>query len=79
MTVKVLLFAAARRWAGASELSLELPVGARADAVYGDPRLASLVPHRRSLRLAVNEEFSADDRALADGDTVAVLPPVSGG
>jgi molybdopterin converting factor subunit 1 len=79
MTVKVLLFAAARRWAGAGELSVELPAGARADSVYSDARLAALAPHRKSLRLAVNAEFADDSRPLADGDTVAVLPPVSGG
>lgn len=76
MTVKVLLFAAARRWAGAPELALELPAGARAGDVLAHPALA---PHRASLRLAVNEEFSPESRALADGDVVAVLPPVSGG
>lgn len=79
MTVKVLLFAAARRWAGAAEISLKAPAGARAGDVFSDPRLAGLTPHRASLRLAVNEEFVASDHALKDGDVVAVLPPVSGG
>lgn len=79
MTVKVLLFASARRWAGAGELSLEVPAGARAADVFADPCLAGLTPHRAALRLAVNEEFVAGDHALKDGDVVAVLPPVSGG
>jgi len=34
---------------------------------------------RESLRLAVNGEFAAWERPLADGDEVAFLPPVSGG
>lgn len=28
---------------------------------------------------AVNEEFSSDDEVIQDGDTVAFIPPVSGG
>ena len=79
MRVRVLLFAAARRWAGTAELSVECPAGARAADVFREPRLAALLPHRRTLRLAVNEEFVADGHALKDGDAVAVLPPVSGG
>ncbi|TBR24001.1 MoaD/ThiS family protein [bacterium] len=79
VTVKVLLFASARRWAGAGELTLEPKAGARASDVFADPRLAALVPHRAALRLAVNEEFVADGHPLKDGDVVAVLPPVSGG
>jgi molybdopterin synthase sulfur carrier subunit len=31
------------------------------------------------LRVAVNGEFSAWDRVLAEGDEVVFLPPVSGG
>ena len=31
------------------------------------------------LRVAVNGEFAAWDRALADDDEIAFLPPVSGG
>ncbi|MBT2687350.1 molybdopterin converting factor subunit 1 [Bacillus sp. ISL-47] len=28
---------------------------------------------------AVNEEFASDDEVIQDGDTVAFIPPVSGG
>ncbi|MGA9333230.1 MAG: molybdopterin converting factor subunit 1 [Rudaea sp.] len=31
------------------------------------------------IRVAVNGEFTSWDRALADGDEVAFVPPVSGG
>lgn len=79
MNVRVLLFAAARRWAGTDELSVSAAAGARAADVYLEPRLAGLLPHRASLRLAVNEEFVAEAHPLKEGDVVAVLPPVSGG
>lgn len=28
---------------------------------------------------AINEEFASDDEVIQDGDTVAFIPPVSGG
>ncbi|HSX62032.1 MAG TPA: MoaD/ThiS family protein [Tahibacter sp.] len=37
----------------------------------------ALAPER--LRVAVNGEFANWDRALADGDEIVFLPPVSGG
>jgi len=40
------------------------------------PALAGMRGH---LRLAVNEDFAGDDRILADGDVVALIPPVAGG
>ncbi len=32
-----------------------------------------------SLRIAVNREYVGDEHVLADGDEVAVIPPVAGG
>ncbi len=79
MSVNVLLFAAARRWTGLGSLALDAAPGATVRALLADPRLAALAPHLGSLRFAVNEEFAPLDAAVGDGDTVAVLPPVSGG
>jgi len=57
------------------------------DSVHGDAR--SLYAELRTrhgialpaerVRVAINGEFAAWDRALADGDEIAFLPPVSGG
>lgn len=41
-----------------------------------DPRLAGLTQH---CRFAVNEEYAALETVLKEGDTVAALPPMSGG
>jgi len=40
------------------------------------PNLARLAP---VLSVAVNREYASGDRVLADGDEVALIPPVSGG
>jgi len=29
--------------------------------------------------IAVNEEYASSDQVLKEGDTVAIIPPVSGG
>ena len=34
---------------------------------------------RAQVRVAHNDEFATGTEALADGDTVALLPPVAGG
>lgn len=31
------------------------------------------------IRVAVNQEFATPDRAVADGDEIALFPPVTGG
>jgi molybdopterin synthase catalytic subunit len=40
------------------------------------PALTELLP---AVRISVNQEFRALDFAVADGDEVAIIPPVSGG
>ena len=82
MRVHVLLFAMLRQRAGTESLELELPDGATtADALAALGRqdgLADLVG-RMPLRVAVNREYVPEATALAPGDEVAVIPPVSGG
>jgi molybdopterin synthase catalytic subunit/molybdopterin converting factor small subunit len=74
--VSVRLFAGLREAAGRDELELELPDGARvADALAQVQHLAPDTP----LVLAVNREYAARDAVLAEGDELAVVPPVSGG
>ncbi len=74
MRVTVRLFAGLRELAGHSTLELE-DVSTVADVW---PRLG-LGDEPAGLLYAVNREYVSTDRALADGDEVALIPPVSGG
>jgi MoaE-MoaD fusion protein len=76
MVVRVRLFAMLRERAGASELSLELPEGARVrDALAALSELADGLP----LVMAVNREYASAEAPLSAGDELALIPPVSGG
>lgn len=80
MRIRVLLFAAYRDLAGASELALELPAGATAeDLVTAARRHGDL--HRLPTQpvIAINRRYATLDSRLNDGDEVALLPPVAGG
>jgi molybdopterin converting factor subunit 1 len=76
MVVTVRLFAMLRERAGASEVTLELPDGARVrDALDSLGDLARGLP----LVMAVNREYAPEDQVLDAGDELALIPPVSGG
>jgi molybdopterin converting factor subunit 1 len=81
MRIEVLCFAIARDAVGAAQLELELATATTVGAVAA--ALAENHPALRPLldrmRYAINEEFVPPTRALADGDTLALIPPVSGG
>jgi molybdopterin synthase catalytic subunit len=70
------LFAGLRERAGASEVELELPEGARvADALE---RMRSLT-EGVAVVMAVNHEYADAGAPLQGGDELALIPPVSGG
>ena len=76
MEVTVRLFAMLRERAGASEVTVELPEGARVrDALAALGGLADGLP----LVMAVNREYAPEDAVLDPGDELALIPPVSGG
>ena len=74
MRVTVKLFAGLRERAGWKELELD-----------GVERVSDVWPalqlgdEPKGLLYAVNRDYADPDRPLADGDEVAVIPPVSGG
>jgi molybdopterin converting factor subunit 1 len=82
MTVLILYFAALRELVGVSEerlsgLSRPLSVSGLSQMLAG--RYPQLRPHLGSVRFAVNETFADAGTGIEDGDTVALIPPVSGG
>jgi molybdopterin converting factor subunit 1 len=81
MHIRVRLFAIQREHAGARNVELELPDGATvADGWAGlVVRFPVLAPGRDSVRFARNGDYADPADPLADGDELAVIPPVSGG
>ena len=73
MKVVVRLFAGLRERAGWSEREVD---AATVDEIWPALGLGEEPP---GLLYAVNQEYAKRDRELADGDEVAVIPPVSGG
>ncbi|MFP5343091.1 MAG: molybdopterin converting factor subunit 1 [Candidatus Limnocylindria bacterium] len=79
--VRVRLFAIQRELAGTRDVALELPAGATVATAW-DALVAAhpaLAAGRSSVRFARNGDYADEATPLADGDEVAMIPPVSGG
>jgi MoaE-MoaD fusion protein len=74
--VVVRLFAGLRELAGTGQRVLELPAGSSVGDVWPALGLGDEPP---GLLYAVNREYAEAEQPLADGDEVALIPPVSGG
>jgi len=79
--IEILYFAILRERAGRDRETLELPDGAdvaaaRAAVAARHTAIESLLPR---VQAAVNRTIAKDTTLLADGDEVALLPPVAGG
>ena len=77
ISVDVLLFASLGERAGRRVLTVSLPAGATAADVWAALPFAGDPP--AGMRYAVDSDWAAADRALEDGDVVALITPVSGG
>jgi molybdopterin converting factor subunit 1 len=80
VNINIALFGIAREIVGQPSLSLTAPEGQSAAGLLAElrrtyPDLAGL----RSLAVAVNNEYAADDVVLRERDEIALIPPVSGG
>lgn len=82
MVISVRLFAMLRERAGRDSVALELDEGATVSdalaALRAQDGLAEILD-RAPVVMAVNRDYAPDDRALREGDEVALIPPVSGG
>jgi molybdopterin converting factor subunit 1 len=81
MKVDVLYFAVLRERIRLDHETVELAAGAtvheaRAAIAARHPSVAALLP---GVQFALNRVVAADSQAIADGDELALLPPVAGG
>jgi molybdopterin synthase catalytic subunit len=81
MRVTVRLYAMLRQQAGWREREIELPAGATIETAWAElvDQAPALAASRDVIRFARNRQYAAADEALADGDELALIPPVAGG
>ena len=81
MKVTVLFFARVAEITGCQDQQLELTPGATAGEALAEVarRHPALARPGFSPLLAINREHASADVALAEGDELAIFPPVSGG
>jgi molybdopterin synthase catalytic subunit len=81
MRIRVLYFAVFREKLGRDNDVVALADGARVrDAIAAlAARYTAVDKLRGKFRVAVNQDFADDERELADGDELALIPPVAGG
>ncbi|HEX2626427.1 MAG TPA: MoaD family protein [Candidatus Limnocylindrales bacterium] len=81
LRIHVRLFAMQRELAGTRALDVEVAPGATVEEAWTAlvARFPVLAPGRPAVRFAHNGAYAPADTALADGDEVAMIPPVSGG
>ena len=79
--IRIRLFAVQREIAGTREVVVELPGPATIEDAWGAlmERHPLLAPGRSSVRFARNGVYAEASEPIADGDEVAMIPPVSGG
>jgi molybdopterin converting factor subunit 1 len=81
MKLQLLYFGIVRERLGLREESREIKSGATVGDLLGELAASHgiFALGAGSIRIAVNREYVEKDHVLADGDEVAVIPPVAGG
>lgn len=81
MRVRLLFFGLYREFAGTGELEVEVRPGATVASVVRELRArgGGFARLPEAPVVAVNHAYAGPDVELANGDEVAILPPVAGG
>ena len=81
MKIRVLYFAVFREKLGREDDVVALAAGSRVrDAIVALAARHTVIDKLRGrFRVAVNQDFTDDERELVDGDELALIPPVAGG
>ena len=81
MQCQVLLFAQLAQAIGKDRITIELSNGATVNDAL--TKLAqeheTIAQMRNSIAVAINEQYCNANTEIKDGDTLALIPPVSGG
>jgi molybdopterin converting factor small subunit len=79
--ITVECYGASQRWCGAELLSLDLVEAARVTDALDQlaERYPDFASRRETVAVAIGDEIVAASRALAEGERIALIPPVSGG
>ena len=79
MKINILYFAQLADLAGKTEESRDID-DASPSALYAAVKEAYNFPHEfTQLQVAINHQLSAHETPLQDGDSIAFLPPMTGG
>ncbi len=81
MIVSVRLFARLKERVGATQIDIDVQEPATVSTllrvIYS--QYPVLQQHSSSLLVSINQEFADDSHPIAEGDEIALFPPVSGG
>jgi molybdopterin converting factor subunit 1 len=79
MSFNVLLFASYAEAVGSPTVAIDLPVGSTVADVVSAVRALTQHALPPSPLVAVNSRFAENSQVIAEGDEVAIIPPVAGG
>ncbi|WP_084183200.1 MoaD/ThiS family protein [Nevskia soli] len=81
MNLFVECMGASIRWCGADSLKLDMPAGTTVSDVLHElsERYPELGSRRSTIAVAIGDEIIPLAREVRNGETLALIPPVSGG